>query len=286
MRMGTQLGLKFNRHGVVGLLLIILMFGIAYAWNWSINWVYFVAAIVLYAGAIIFLTIRQTNLEGRDYIDLHHLDGVYYIDTLRLLFSCHCALIFLALGLWLHFSDGRVNAAFFLASTAVGLAIPFSLFTIKTKNAVEEGHAINRTSGKFNPYGILGGVAIILMFGFAFRWQWNINWVYFLGATILYSIAVIILALNYEDRSFGYGDFQPSLTIFRLLLGCHLALLFLAVGLFLHFKDNGANFAFFLAGTAAGVALPFLLIRAAGPGLGAGPGLSENHNSDTIREPE
>ncbi len=68
---------RLNLHGLIGIALIILMFGIAYTWNWSINWVYFVAAIMLYSVAIIFLTTRQANLEGRDYIDLHHLDGVY-----------------------------------------------------------------------------------------------------------------------------------------------------------------------------------------------------------------
>jgi hypothetical protein len=239
---------RVNLHGLVGIVLIILMFGIAYYWNWNIDWVYFVAAIVLYAGAIIFLTIAQSNLKS-----------VYYFDVLRLLLGCHCVLVFLALGLWLHFPDGRVSAAFFIASTAVGLAIPFSLLSIRTEYSVVERHA--RTSGKFNPYGILGVVAIILMFGFAFRWRWNINWVYFVAAAILYSIAVIRLSLLCEDRRFGYGNFHPPLTAFRLLLGCHLALIFLAVGLFLHFPGAGINLAFFLAATAAGVAFPFLLIR-------------------------
>jgi hypothetical protein len=169
-------------------------------------------------------------------------------------FCRHQVITFTALGLWIHFSDIRANAAFFLASIAVGVAIPFSLFTIEIGELVgvrgERITAIARASWKFNPYGILGGVAIILMFGFAFRWQWNINWWYFLAATILYSLAVINLA--HRGR---------SLTIFRLLLGCHLALLILAVGLLLHFQDNRINLAFFLAGTAAGVAFPFLLIR-------------------------
>ncbi len=51
-----QQNLKLNPHGVVGILLVVLVFGVAYFLNWNINWIYFVVGVVLYAVAIIYLT--------------------------------------------------------------------------------------------------------------------------------------------------------------------------------------------------------------------------------------
>lgn len=126
------MGLKLNFHGLIGIFLVILMFIIAYFHNWNIDWLYFVAALVPYSIAIIYLTTG----DDHDY---------------RFLFGFHCALAFLALGLWLNFGNIAVDAAFYLAGWAAGLVIPFALVSYGS-------------SAGFIPYGLLGVLAIIGMF--------------------------------------------------------------------------------------------------------------------------
>jgi hypothetical protein len=76
---------------------------------------------------------------------------------------------------------------------------------------------------EFNPHGVVGIVFIALLFGIAFFLQWHVNWWYFSIAALLYSIAIMSMTNTEVD--------------FRWLLGCHLMLLFWAVGLLLHFQD-------------------------------------------------
>src|SRR6266487_5866173 len=109
---------------------------------------------------------------------------------------------------------------------------------------------------KLNPHGVVGLLFIIVMFGVAFALSWNINWWYFVITLVLYSVAVLFLtgweeAIRKTTQTTGYGSsaYQPSSKrdekglilaqcyIFRWLLGCHLALMFLAVGLLIRFPD-------------------------------------------------
>ncbi len=109
-----------------------------------------------------------------------------------------------------------------------------------------------------NPHGIIGMALIILMFGIAFLYDWNINWWYFILAIALYSGAIIFMTLGEDFSEQGSG---PAPVLFRPRLGCHLAFIFLAVGLGLHFQNGGINFGFFIAGIAGGLVIPYLLFR-------------------------
>ncbi len=48
--------MRLNIHGLIGSILLILMFVIAYTQKWNIDWIYFIFAIVYYAGGVIFLS--------------------------------------------------------------------------------------------------------------------------------------------------------------------------------------------------------------------------------------
>jgi len=234
-----QQNLKLNLHGVVGILFVLLMFGIAFVLHWNIDWWYFVIALVLYSGAIILLTRAEEAETTQTTLSL----------IFRYLLGCHLALLFLAVGLLLHFQSyiipsiaggGQLpfRAVFFLASVAGGLAIPFLLLKIsQNKNTID-------------PHGVVGALLIILMFGIAFFYGWNINWWYFIGAIALYAGAIIFLKFL-TDFPPEYG---PPKTFFRARLGWRLAFIFLLVGFGLHFKDGGVNLGFFIASIAGGLA--------------------------------
>jgi hypothetical protein len=224
---------RINFHGLVGIFLIIVMFIIAYFHTWKIDWLYFVATIIPYSIAVIYLTTIQIDSRtGRSDPNIS-----------RLLFSCHFALAFLALGLWLNFGNILIDGAFFISGGIVGFSIPFVLVS------TEKG-------AKFIPYGLVGILAIISMFGVAFYWHWNITWWYFTLALVLYSIVVISVTLIGED-----AEASTNIFFIKSILGFHIALLILAVGLWFRFESFGINVAFFLAGTAGGLAIPHLLLR-------------------------
>ncbi len=82
------------------------MFGIAVAYRWDIPWLYFIAAIVLYASA---------NVAG----------NVFGEDDLRLRIGLHLAFIFLLVGFWLHSNNTTVYIGFFIGGIAGGLIIPY-----------------------------------------------------------------------------------------------------------------------------------------------------------------
>jgi hypothetical protein len=243
IRKEQNMGLRLNTHGLLGIILIALMFGIAYLLHWNINWVYFAVAIVLYTVLVIPLTIGLGDVEGET--------SGRSAWLVRLLFSCHFALIFLAIGLWSHFSDNRLNSLFFVTGASAGFSIPFSLVNVNFWTRRHSG----TVSVKFSFGGVLGVIAIILMFGIAFYYRWDINLAYFVAAIILYALVVIIITLKSED----YYAKEHS-NSFKLLLGCHLALFILAIGLYFHFQGY-TNLFFFIGGTTAGLAIPFLLIR-------------------------
>jgi hypothetical protein len=110
-----------NLHGLIALLLIILLFGVAFFYNWSFNHLYqlYFLAAMLYAGACI--------LMGPDFWSSH--DGSDPLPPpVRPQLGCHLAFIFLIVGFGLHFKDGASIIGFFIASIAIGLAIPYLLF--------------------------------------------------------------------------------------------------------------------------------------------------------------
>jgi hypothetical protein len=108
-----------------------------------------------------------------------------------------------------------------------------------------------------NGHGIFGLIAIALMVAVAFILHWNIIWWYFVLAILAYSTAIISLTYFEESTSDDWERFQA----FRWLLGCHIAFLFLAGGFWLNFGNFFVQVGIFLAAVAAGLAIPFLLLR-------------------------
>lgn len=108
-----------------------------------------------------------------------------------------------------------------------------------------------------NPHGVFGFVAVLIMVGVAFILRWQINWWYFVLAILLYSIAIITGTLSQEDTH----DQDESFQLFRVLLGSHIAFIFLAGGLLLNPSNFFVQVGIFLAAVAAGMAMPFLLLR-------------------------
>jgi hypothetical protein len=146
------MGLKLNVQGLLGIAAIALMVGVVFARGWQIPWLYFGAAVLFYAGAVIALSVWQEEEKGRQAaleverreehlrdprVILEELyEGKVVMFTLyRALLGCHLAFAFQAVGLLIDFSDAIVvRLGYFLASLAIGLAIPFLLLTRKEEN--------------------------------------------------------------------------------------------------------------------------------------------------------
>lgn len=103
-----------------------------------------------------------------------------------------------------------------------------------------------------NTHGIIGIAAIGLMIAFAFLHQWDIDWPYFVIAMAAYSIVLISHSLSKESSS-----------DIRLLIGCHIAFLLLAGGMWFRIEGFWEQLGIFASAVAAGLAMPFLPIRKA-----------------------
>jgi len=118
------------------------------------------------------------------------------------------------------------------------------------------------------------------MLGIAFFLNWNISWWYFIAAIILYFGTVVSLSRE-EDQlpraisglKIWGSPWEEQWLIIRWLLGCHIALLFLAVGLLLRFPNYIGPFGltisgestrafYFIASVFGGLAVPFMLLTA------------------------
>ena len=128
---------------------IVLMVAVAFAKQWHIPWLYFGAAVLFYCGAVIALSVWQEEEKGKQATLAAELHGprtrepmiiveeineskVVMFTLYRALLGCHLAFAFQALGLLIDLSDAIVaRLGYFLASLAIGLAIPFLLFTRK-----------------------------------------------------------------------------------------------------------------------------------------------------------
>jgi hypothetical protein len=227
---------RLNPHGIVAVLLIILMFGIAFYLNWNIDWWYFSVSVVLYSAAVIFLTLieeRSLDVEGP--------------TITKWLIGCHLSFLFFAVGL---FFPGQNQWLFVMLGIFCGPAISFLLL---------------RTSGDRNVlhlHGLIALLLIIIAAVVAFFYLRNhlgeryaeVYLFCVLSATLVYVVTTLILK---QAFSLGYG---PSLAL-KLQLGCHLAFILMIVGFVLPLKNPGSVIAFFVASIAVGLAMPFLLLR-------------------------
>jgi hypothetical protein len=124
-----------------------------------------------------------------------------------------------------------------------GLAIPFMRLRIWSLNKI-----------RINPHGLVALLLILLMLGIAFFYNWSLDWLSWLdlrGAIALYGAACLPYVV-FKDLP-GRGR--------RSSLGKHLAFFFLRVGFGLHFKNGIAIIGFFIASIAAGLVIPYLLLR-------------------------
>ena len=99
--------------------------------------------------------------------------------------------------------------------------------------------------------GIIGLLAIGAMILVSYSLNWQITWWYFVASIVAYSITIIILNIALGESSAN--------ELFRWVLGCHLAFLFLVGGLYLNREDFLVNLGLFAACVAAGFALSFVL---------------------------
>ncbi len=257
--------LKNNWNGQVGLPFLILLIGFAFFRNWNISWWYFITTIVLYFGAIIFLSKWQEKysrvISGLS-VSTYHLEWMKPAWLIFLyLLGCHVALLFLAIGLLLSFPNSThlfgipisgeiMRFLYFAVSIVGGLAIPFVLLRILEDRKGDHKIVINLS-------GLVALILIALMFGIAFFYRWSFDWIYwlyFVAAVGLYVGACIRLNPGpYTDRT--------RLEFVRNQFGWHLAFVFLIVGFALHFNNGISIVGFFIASIAVGLVIPYLLFR-------------------------
>src|SRR5438105_1356183 len=93
--------LRVNIHGVIALGAIAAMVAVAFYLRWNIIWWYFVLAILIYSIAVISLT--EAMEESGNLSRYRNYPGAF--QSFRWLLSCHFALLLLAGGLWLNFTN-------------------------------------------------------------------------------------------------------------------------------------------------------------------------------------
>jgi hypothetical protein len=99
--------------------------------------------------------------------------------------------------------------------------------------------------------GIIGLLAIGAMIFVGYHLNWHITWWYFVASIVAYSATIISLNVAVEEAI--------GINLFRWVLGCHLAFLFLVGGLYLNFQDLQINLGLIAVCITAGFALPFML---------------------------
>jgi hypothetical protein len=245
-----QQRLTFSLHGVVAFLLIVLMLASEYVRQLNTTWGPVGFFIFLYAFSVLFISVSRNSIQEastQPYGQRRAMTGgsMYEFNLFRGLLGCHIACLFVLISLWLIFREDDLVASFFGEALA-GLLIPFLLF--------QRGNAGNYID--VNLHGLVSLVLICCMFLAAFFLAWNIVWWYFVVAVMGYAL-VVALTTYLQDAT----NIRSDLTLLRFLLGCHLAFVFLLVGVVLHFKDNGIYGIYLLASVAGGIAIPFLLLR-------------------------
>ncbi len=149
---------------------------------------------------------------------------------------------------------------------------------------------------KLNVQGLLGIAAIAFMVGVVFAKQWNIPWLYFGASVLFYCGAVIALSVWQEEEKGKQETLRHELagpkpagpqpagphqretlmvieeineskvvmfTLFRALLGCHLAFALQALGILVDMGGGESvvvRIGYFLASLAIGLTVPFLLL--------------------------
>jgi len=102
---------------------------------------------------------------------------------------------------------------------------------------------------KLNVHGIVGIFAILLMTTVAAVKHWDINWVYYGVAVVLYSVVILFFSLSNLDRNPLFGV---------VLIGCHFAFILLGLGLLLDLKNPLETLAIFIICTLTGLIFIFL----------------------------
>jgi hypothetical protein len=209
------------------------MFVIAYLRQWNIDWLNFIFPVVYYAGALIFLSTFGLSSDVKDIF-------------LPFLYGLQLSMVLIVIGFALHLTDGANGWFYLFLCVGVGADVPFMMLRVNNTGTIS-----------FNPLGSIGILALVIIFANAFYHQWNINWFYLLATIGLSCYAFYKIA--YPSRSLYVN--------LRWRLGWYLAFLFLAIGVWFPFQSASttqsllAITGYFLGAVAAGLALPFLLIR-------------------------
>ncbi|GAA2978819.1 hypothetical protein [Actinokineospora diospyrosa] len=114
-----------------------------------------------------------------------------------------------------------------------------------------------------NTHGLLGVVLILVAVGIAISKHWDVPWLYFLVGIVGYAGAVLFLTFQISQSERPVRVHPPGyrFTLLRCQYGAHLTFLFLIGGLLLPFDGFWLGVAIFIASLAAGMAIPFLLVR-------------------------
>ncbi|MBM7773897.1 hypothetical protein JOD54_004101 [Actinokineospora baliensis] len=114
-----------------------------------------------------------------------------------------------------------------------------------------------------NTHGLFGVLLILAAVGIAISKHWDIPWLYFLVGIVGYAAAMLALTfqISQSERPNQGHLAEHRFTLLRAQYGAHLTFLFLIGGLLLPFDGFWLGVAIFIASLAAGMAIPFLLVR-------------------------
>jgi hypothetical protein len=110
-------------------------------------------------------------------------------------------------------------------------------------------------------HGLVGTVLVVGAVSIAVLRRWEVPWLYFVLAMLLYFAAVLVISQPLGPLGSGSGSSTPRLMHLQAMYAAHLSFLFLILGLLIPFDGFWVGCGIFVVSIAAGCAIPLILIR-------------------------
>lgn len=128
-----QLRLTANLDGIISLVVILLIIGVAFLRDWNISWWYFISILLSYILFLLFFSRVKHALHSDRLLagDYRYKTVIIYFFKIRqsnipqILIAAHFALLLLVVGLWLNPANFFTQVGIFAGAVLIGGGLPF-----------------------------------------------------------------------------------------------------------------------------------------------------------------
>lgn len=122
-----QLRVTAIRNGIISLVIILMIIGIAFLRGWNITWLYFMLTVCIYIPFLLYSFLIERWLLDKDTLCVHII-GIFKIEQsnmIQIRISTYLALILLVVGFWLTPANFFAQIVIFAGAVIVGGSLPF-----------------------------------------------------------------------------------------------------------------------------------------------------------------